>query len=75
MLILFCATVFGRLLIENNIPAVVADSMLSLTDNIYLIWFLIIIFLLFVGMFMETLAAIMILTPVLLPVTYNLGID
>ncbi|MEL0638921.1 TRAP transporter large permease subunit, partial [Marinomonas sp. TI.3.20] len=35
----------------------------------------IIIFLLFVGMFMETLAAIMILTPVLLPVTYNLGID
>ena len=37
--------------------------------------FLIIAFLLFVGMFMETLAAIMILTPVLLPVTYNLGID
>jgi len=75
MLILFCATVFGRLLIENDIPTVVASAMLNLTDNLYLIWFLIIIFLLFVGMFMETLAAIMILTPVLLPVTYNLGID
>ncbi|GGK71909.1 TRAP transporter large permease [Amphritea balenae] len=75
LLILFTATVFGRLLVENQIPAIVAESMLSLTDNIYLIWFLIIIFLLFVGMFMETLAAIMILTPVLLPVTYNLGID
>jgi C4-dicarboxylate transporter DctM subunit len=49
--------------------------MLSLTDNVYLIWTMIIGFLLFVGMFMETLAAIMILTPVLLPVTYNLGID
>ena len=49
--------------------------MLSVTNNIYVIWFLIIGFLLFVGMFMETLAAIMILTPVLLPVTYNLGID
>ncbi|WP_293267847.1 TRAP transporter large permease [Neptunomonas sp.] len=75
LLILFTATVFGRLLVENQIPAMVAESMLSVTDNLYLIWILIIAFLLFVGMFMETLAAIMILTPVLLPVTYNLGID
>ncbi|TBR42465.1 TRAP transporter large permease [Marinomonas agarivorans] len=75
LLILFTATVFGRLLVENQIPAIVAESMLSLTDNLYLIWILIIAFLLFVGMFMETLAAIMILTPVLLPITYSLGID
>lgn len=75
LLILFTATVFGRLLVENQIPAIVAESMLSMTENIYIIWFLIIAFLLFVGMFMETLAAIMILTPVLLPVTYSLGID
>ncbi|MBY4678928.1 TRAP transporter large permease [Marinobacterium arenosum] len=75
LLILFTATVFGRLLVENQIPAIVAESMLGLTENVYLIWLLIIGFLLFVGMFMETLAAIMILTPVLLPVTYSLGID
>lgn len=75
LLILFTATVFGRLLVENQIPSMVAESMLSLTENVYFIWLLIIAFLLFVGMFMETLAAIMILTPVLLPVTYNLGID
>lgn len=75
LLILFTATVFGRLLVENQIPAIVASSMLEMTTNLYLIWALIIFFLLFVGMFMETLAAIMILTPVLLPVAYNLGID
>lgn len=75
LLILFTATAFGRILVENQIPAIIADSMLSVTDNLYLIWLLIIGFLLFVGMFMETLAAIMILTPVLLPVTYSLGID
>ena len=75
LLILFTATVFGRILVQYQIPAIVAESMLSITSNIYIIWFLIIAFLLFVGMFMETLAAIMILTPVLLPVTYNLGID
>ncbi len=75
LLILFTATVFGRLLVENQIPALIADGMLSLTDNIYIIWALIIFFLLFVGMFMETLAAILILVPVMLPVAYNMGID
>lgn len=75
LLILFAATVFGRLLVEQRIPAIIADSLISWTDNMYLIWTVLIFFLLFVGMFMETLAAIMILVPVLLPVTYMLGVD
>jgi len=75
LLILFTATVFGRLLVENRIPAHIAEAMLGVTDNTYAIWAMIIGFLLFVGMFMETLAAIMILTPVLLPIMYMLGMD
>lgn len=75
LLIMFTATVFGRLLVENQIPAVIADGMLSITDNIYVIWTLVIFFLLFVGMFMETLATILILVPVMLPVAYSMGID
>ncbi|MGO3891647.1 MAG: TRAP transporter large permease [Paenalcaligenes sp.] len=75
LLILFAATVFGRLLVEQRIPALIAESLISWTDNMYLIWTILIAFLLFVGMFMETLAAIMILVPVLLPVTYMLGVD
>jgi C4-dicarboxylate transporter DctM subunit len=75
LLILFAATVFGRLLVEQQISAVVAGALLNLTENMYLIWTLTIVFLLFVGMFMETLAAIMILVPVLLPIMYMLGAD
>ncbi|HSH49578.1 MAG TPA: TRAP transporter large permease [Halomonas sp.] len=75
LLILFTATVFGRLLVEHRVPAYIAEAMLGMTDNLYLIWAMIIFFLLFVGMFMETLAAIMILTPVLLPIMYMLGVD
>lgn len=75
LLILFTATAFGRLLVETRIPVLIAESMLSFTNNIYMVWTLIIIFLLFVGMFMETLAAIMILTPVLLPIMYAMGAD
>lgn len=75
LLILFAASVFGRLLIEQRIPVTVADSLLGLTDNMYLVWSMMIILLLFVGMFMETLAAIMIIVPVLLPIMYMLGAD
>jgi C4-dicarboxylate transporter DctM subunit len=75
LLILFTATAFGRLLVETRMPAALAESLLSLTDSIYIIWILIILFLLFVGMFMETLAAIMILVPVLLPIMYIMGAD
>ena len=75
LLILFTATAFGRLLVEQRIPAQIAESMLAFTDNIYVIWTLVIVFLLFVGMFMETLAAILILVPVLLPVMYSMGAD
>ncbi|WP_121195230.1 TRAP transporter large permease subunit, partial [Pseudomonas aeruginosa] len=58
LLILFAATVFGRLLVEQRIPALIAESLIGWTDNMYLIWTILIVFLLFVGMFMETLAAI-----------------
>lgn len=75
LLILFAATVFGRLLVEQELPSTLAASLLALTDNMALIWTMVIVFLLFVGMFMETLAAIMILVPVLLPVMYMLGAD
>lgn len=75
LLILFTATAFGRLLVEQRIPANIAESLLALTSNIYIVWALVIVFLLFVGMFMETLAAILILVPVLLPVMYMMGAD
>lgn len=75
LMILFTATVFGRLLVENHIPAQIAESMLALTSNMYLIWAMMISFLLFVGMFMETLAIILILVPIMLPIAYSVGID
>ncbi len=75
LLILFTATAFGRLLVEQRIPSDIAEAMLNMTSNPYIIWALVIAFLLFVGMFMETLAAILILVPVLLPVMYMTGAD
>ena len=75
LIIMFTALAFGHLLTLNNIPDLIAKGLLNLTDNLYVIWALIIFFLLFMGMFMETLATIMLVTPVLLPVMVSLGVD
>lgn len=75
LLIMFTARAFGRLLVQYRVPEIVANGLLALTSNVNIIWVLVIAFLIFVGMFMETLATIMILTPVLLPVMMKLGVD
>ncbi|WP_298050340.1 TRAP transporter large permease [uncultured Paenalcaligenes sp.] len=69
------ATIFGRVLAIERIPFMIADYIVSLTDNPILILLLINILLMFVGMFMETLAAIIILVPILLPVVVAVGVD
>ncbi len=75
ILIVGTATIFGRVLTIERIPVMIAEAMVSLTDNHILILLLINVLLLFVGMFMETLAAIIILTPILLPVVMAVGVD
>jgi C4-dicarboxylate transporter DctM subunit len=75
LIILFTAQAFGRLLVQYKIPDAIAAGLLDLTGNVFIIWALVIIFLIAIGMFMETLATIMLVTPVLLPVMTSLGVD
>ena len=69
------ANVFAYIMTKEHIPKMIADTMLSLTDNKYILLLLINIFLIFVGMFMETIAAILILFPVLLQLATSVGVD
>ena len=70
-----CANVFGWILASEQIPQLIARTMLSFTQNKFLIILIINIFLLFVGMFMETIAALMTLFPTLLAVFIQVGVD
>ncbi|MHB8918133.1 MAG: TRAP transporter large permease, partial [Desulfocucumaceae bacterium] len=69
------STLFGRFLTMYQIPQQLATSMLGITSDPYLILLMIAILLFFLGMFMETLATIVILTPVFMPVITQVGID
>jgi len=75
MIIVGTATIFGRVLAIERIPVMIAEYIVQLTSSPALILLLINILLLVVGMFMETLAAIIILTPILLPVVMAVGVD
>ena len=69
------ATLFGNIMTIEDVPGTVARAILGLTENKILILLLINILLLFVGTFMEALAAIVILTPILLPVVTGVGVS
>jgi len=75
MLIVGTATAFGRILTVEQIPTQITEGLLSISDNPIVIILLINLLLLIVGCFMDTVAAIIILTPLLLPVAINLGYD
>ncbi len=69
------ATALGQILLFNSVPDMMVDLMTSISDNRYVLLVLIIVLLLVVGTFMDALANILILTPLLLPVVREVGID
>lgn len=75
LLVISVATVFGKILTLIQLPQTVSAFMVSLTENAVLIMIMILVILLVVGMFMETLAAILILTPIFLPIVTQVGYD
>lgn len=75
MLIVAASTIFAWILTANQVAEHFSQLMLSVTDNKVALLLIITLIVLVVGLFMETIAAITILTPVLLPVAISLGMD
>jgi len=75
LVLVIMATTFGRLITIARIPVLLANWMTTISDSPIVVLLLINLFLLFVGMFMETISSIIILTPILLPVAQAMGID
>lgn len=59
----------------GHIPQSISDALLSLSDNKIVLLLIINLILLFVGMFMDITPAVLIFTPIFLPVVLELGID
>src|SRR5690625_201337 len=66
---------FAYLMTKERIRVIVSEFIVVLSDSPIVIILIINIFLLVVGMFIDTISAIVILTPILLPIVTNIGID
>lgn len=68
------SNILGWILAREKIPELVFTYLLALTTNRVLLLLIILVFLLFVGMWMDAAPAIVILVPILLPIMVQLGI-
>lgn len=75
LIIMGPAMAFGKLLTLYQIPDQIAAGFLTISKNPILILMMISTLLVCVGMFMETLSMIVLLTPIFLPVVMKLGVD
>jgi tripartite ATP-independent transporter DctM subunit len=75
MLLIGTSTAMSWLLSFENIPQTVSAALLGLTDNPVVILLVINVILLTVGTFMDMTPAVLIFTPIFLPVVTNLGMD
>lgn len=69
------ATALGQILLFYNVPDMLVEILVGISDNKYVLIPIILVFLLIMGTFMDALANILILTPLLLPVMKHLGMD
>jgi len=75
MMVIGMASIFSWLLASEEIPQMLTEHIMSATTNKVLILLLLNAVLLIIGTFMETTASLIILTPVLLPLIQQIGVD
>ncbi|HFF1620955.1 TPA: TRAP transporter large permease [Yersinia enterocolitica] len=75
MILIGFAASFGAIMTYMQLPERITEFFTSVSDNKYVILMCINIMLLLIGTLMDMAPLILILTPVLMPVTHSLGID
>ena len=75
MLIIGASSLLSWILAREQVPQAVAEALLGFTDNPLVFLLVINVLLLVLGMILEPTSALLIITPILLPVAVEFGID
>lgn len=75
LIIVGTSTLFGKILTYEEAPQRLAQFIFSISSSPAAFLLMVVVLMYFLGMFMETLATIILIVPVLLPVVRQLGID
>lgn len=69
------ASLLGWVVTYSRLPILLAEALFALTDSKYVFLLLVVVFMLFLGCLMESIAGLLIITPILLPIAVQFGID
>ena len=75
LFIIAAASLFGWVLTAEDMPQKVAVALLGISGNYWVVLILFNLLLLILGMFMETIAIIIILVPIFFPILQQMGVD
>ncbi len=75
MIMLLSVMMLSRLYIMENVPQMILNAMTSVTDNTVILILMVNLFLIVIGMLMDDTSAILLTTPILLPVVIQLGVS
>ncbi len=75
MLIIGASTLLSWILAREQVPQRVAEALVGLTDNPVVFLLIVNVLLIFLGMLLEPTSALIVTTPILLPVAVEFGID
>jgi len=73
MVMLFAVMILARLYIMEDLPGAIMTILTSITTNRYAILFMLNIFMIIMGMLMDDVSAVLLSTPILLPIVIQLG--
>ncbi len=75
MVMLFSVMLLSRIYIMENLPGMIMDFLTSISSNRYVLMAMINVFMVIFGMLMDDVSAVLLCTPILLPIAVKLGID
>ena len=75
MIMLLSVMMLSRLYIMEDVPQMILAAMTSITSNTFLLILMVNLFLIIIGMLMDDTSAILLCTPILLPVVIQLGVN
>lgn len=75
MIIIGASTLLSWILAREQVPQTVAEGLLGLTDNPIIFLLIVNVLLIVLGMILEPTSALLIITPILLPVAVQFGVD
>lgn len=75
MLMLYCIMILSRIYIMEDLPGLILDQLTAISENKIVLMLMINLFMVIIGMLMDDVSAVLLVTPILVPVVTDLGVS